>query len=105
MIQLAIGAGKLFDAPLRMVADGLGVELEQIRGFFEPVLAPETYKITCGTIEKGTVAAMRFGLSGIVGGRPAVLVEHVTRARGDLAPGWPRGRGRAVGAEVAPSMG
>src|SRR5262249_60339586 len=95
MIQLAIGAGKLFDAPLRMVADGLGVELEQIRGFFEPVLAPETYKITCGTIEKGTVAAMRFGLSGIVGGRPGLMGEPVPRTGGDLAPERPGGRGRA----------
>jgi hypothetical protein len=104
LIQLAIGAGKLFDAPLRLVADGLGVELEAIRGFFEPVLAPETYDIACGTIEKGTVAAMRFGLQGIIDGKPALVIEHVTRTRGDLAPEWPHGRGWSVDVEGEPSM-
>jgi hypothetical protein len=104
LIQLAIGAGKLFDAPLQMVADGLGVELEAIRGFFEPVLAPETYDIACGTIEKGTVAAMRFGLQGIIAGKPALVIEHVTRTRGDLAPEWPHGRGWSVDVEGEPSM-
>lgn len=104
LIQLAIGAGKLFDAPLRLVADGLGVELDGIRGYFEPVLAPETYEIACGTIQKGTVAAMRYGLSGIVGGRPALVIEHVTRTRADLAPEWPRGRGWSVDVEGEPSM-
>ena len=104
LIQLGIGAGKIFDAPLRLVADGLGVELEAIRGFFEPVLAPETYDIACGTIEKGTVAAMRFGLHGIIDGQPALVIEHVTRTRGDLAPEWPQGRGWSVDVEGEPSM-
>src|SRR6476659_1265524 len=87
-----------------MVADGLGVELEAIRGHFEPVLAPEKYEIASGTIEKGTVAAMRFGLSGFVGGRPALVIEHVTRTRADLAPDWPQGRGWSVDVEGEPSM-
>jgi hypothetical protein len=87
-----------------MVADGLGVELEAIHGFFEPVLAPETYDIACGTIEKDTVAAMRFGLRGFVGGRPALVIEHVTRTRADLAPEWPQGRGWSVDVEGEPSM-
>jgi hypothetical protein len=104
MIQLAIGAGKIFDAPLRMVADALGVVLEGIRGHFEPVLAPETYEIASGTIERGSIAAMRYGLSGIVGGRPALVIEHVTRTRADLAPGWPQGRGWSVDVEGEPSM-
>jgi hypothetical protein len=104
LIRLGIGAGKIFDAPLRMVADGLGVELEAIRGYFEPVLAPETYDIACGTIEQGTVAAMRFGLRGFVAGQPALVVEHVTRTRADLAPDWPQGRGWSVDVEGEPSM-
>jgi len=104
MIQLGIRAGKIFDAPLRMVADGLGVELEEVRGHFEHVLAPDSYEVASGTIGAGTVAAMRFGLSGIVGGRPAIVIEHVTRTRSDLAPEWPKGRGWSVDVEGEPSM-
>ena len=34
------------------------------------------------------VAAVRFEITGMVSGRPAIVVEHVTRLRGDLRPDW-----------------
>ena len=37
---------------------------------------------------KGTVAAMRFEINGMVAGNPVVVVEHVTRLREDLRPDW-----------------
>jgi hypothetical protein len=43
-----------------------------------------------GTVEKGTTAALRFEVQGIVDGRAAIVVEHVTRLRDDLAPEWPQ---------------
>lgn len=92
---------------VRMVADALGVELEEIRQHYEQVVAPETFDISCGRIEQGTVAALRFEVSGIVGGRPAIIVEHVTRLRDDLAPHWPQGVGPGtyrVTIEGMPSM-
>ena len=45
-------------------------------------------------VEKGTTAALRFEVTGVVAGRPAVVVEHVTRMRGDVAPDWPQPRGQ-----------
>jgi 4-hydroxy-tetrahydrodipicolinate reductase len=39
------------------------------------------------------MAALRFEVQGIVGGRPAVVVEHVTRLDDALAPEWPAGHG------------
>jgi len=39
------------------------------------------------------MAALRFEVQGIVGGRPALVVEHVTRLDDDLAPDWPSGKG------------
>ena len=92
---------------VRMVADALGVELEEIRQHHEQEVAPETFAISCGQIEKGTVAALRFEVSGIVGGRPVITVEHVTRLRDDLAPHWPQGDGPGtyrVTIEGMPSM-
>ena len=39
------------------------------------------------------MAALRFEVQGIVAGRPAIVVEHVTRLDDELAPEWPQGRG------------
>ena len=39
------------------------------------------------------MAALRFEVQGIVNGRPALIVEHVTRLRDDLAPEWARSDG------------
>ena len=92
---------------VRMVADALGVELEDIQQRYEQEVAPETFDISCGRIEKGTAAALRFEVSGIVGGRPLITVEHITRLRDDLAPHWPQGVGPGtyrVTIEGMPSM-
>lgn len=92
---------------VRMVADALGVELEDITQHWEQVVAPESFEISCGRIEAGTVAALRFEVSGIVRGRPVITVEHVTRLRDDLAPHWPQGVGPGtyrVTIEGMPSM-
>jgi 4-hydroxy-tetrahydrodipicolinate reductase len=42
-------------------------------------------------VRKGTADAFRFELEGVVGGRPAIVLEHVTRLRPDTAPQWPQG--------------
>jgi hypothetical protein len=92
---------------VRMVADALGVELDDIRQHYEQVVAPESFEISCGRIERGTVAALRFEVSGMVGGQPLIIVEHVTRLRDDLAPDWPHGVGPGtyrVTIEGMPSM-
>ncbi len=52
--------------------------------------APEDFDIASGHIPKGTTAAMRFEVQGIVDGKPAVVLEHVTRLRDDLCPDWPQ---------------
>jgi 4-hydroxy-tetrahydrodipicolinate reductase len=94
-------------ASVRMVADALGVELEDIRQWHEVAVADEAFEISCGRIEKGTVAGIRFEVSGIVRGRPVIVVEHVTRLRDDIAPHWPRGSGPGtyrVTIEGMPSM-
>jgi hypothetical protein len=39
------------------------------------------------------MGALRFEVQGIVGGVPAIVVEHVTRIDDTLAPEWPQGNG------------
>jgi 4-hydroxy-tetrahydrodipicolinate reductase len=76
---------------LRLLAEGLGVALDEIREVHERRAADETFETPGGRVEKGTMAALRFEVQGIVAGRPALVVEHVTRLRDDLAPDWPGG--------------
>lgn len=73
---------------IRMLAAGLGVAVDEITENYELEPAPEDIETASGTIARGTVAAMRFEINGMVDGKPVVVVEHVTRVRGDLRPDW-----------------
>jgi hypothetical protein len=73
---------------IRQLAAGLGVEVDEIRDSVEQEPAPEDFDVAAGHIAKGTVAALRFQIEGMVKGRSVIVVEHVTRLRGDLRPDW-----------------
>lgn len=79
---------------VHQLAAGLGVTLERVEEVYERLPAPETFAIASGEVEKGTAAALRFEVRGIVGGRPAIVLEHVTRLRDDLGPDWPQPAGQ-----------
>ncbi|KAB2339830.1 NAD(P)H-dependent amine dehydrogenase family protein [Actinomadura rudentiformis] len=78
---------------VRQLAAGLGVELDAVEEHHVRLPAPETFQVASGTIEKGTAAALRFEVRGMLGGRPVIVLEHVTRLRDDLAPDWPQPAG------------
>jgi 4-hydroxy-tetrahydrodipicolinate reductase len=78
---------------IRLLAQGLGVELDEIRAEAWSLPAPRDLATPAGTIAKGTRAAFRFEVQGIVGGEPRLVCEHVTRMHDDLAPEWPRSDG------------
>ena len=75
---------------IRLLARALGAELDDIRETSERLPLEETVTVPVGTFEKGTQGALRFEVQGIVGGRPAIVVEHVTRIHDDAAPDWPK---------------
>jgi hypothetical protein len=85
--------GFAWGGTIRLLAEGLGLELDEVRQLHERVPAPRDLETPMGTIAKGTMAALRFEVQGIVGGRPVLVVEHVTRMHDDLAPDWPRSDG------------
>jgi 4-hydroxy-tetrahydrodipicolinate reductase len=78
---------------VRQLAAGLDVELDSVEEWYERRPATETFQIDSGTIEAGTAAALHFELRGIRGGRPVIVLEHVTRLQDDLAPEWPQPAG------------
>jgi 4-hydroxy-tetrahydrodipicolinate reductase len=75
---------------IKLLADGLGVEVDELREVHERRPAPEKIDLGFGVISEGTTAALRFEVQGIVRGEPRIVVEHVTRLHDDLCPEWPQ---------------
>lgn len=82
--------GLAWGGTIGALAAGLGVEVEEVREVHERVPAARTYDLGFGKVEEGTAAGLRFEVQGIVGGRPRIVVEHVTRINEEVAPDWPR---------------
>lgn len=82
--------GIAWGTSIRQLAAGLGIEIDEITETYDREPAPEAFDIAVGRVEKGTVAALRFEVRGMVKGHPAVVIEHVTRLRDDLRPDWAR---------------
>ena len=72
------------------LAAGLGVEIDDITETFEQEPAPEAFDIAAGHVPKGSVAALRFEIRGMVKNTAVIVIEHVTRLREDLRPDWPQ---------------
>ncbi|WP_156296968.1 NAD(P)H-dependent amine dehydrogenase family protein [Mycobacterium paragordonae] len=75
---------------VRQLAAGLGISLDEVTEKYERVPAPEAFDIASGHVPEGSAAALRFEVLGMVDGRPAVVLEHITRLREDLCPEWPQ---------------
>lgn len=75
--------------PVQYVAAALGVALDEIRETYERQPTPRDLTVACGLIEAGTCGAVRMESIGMVGGRDAIIIEHVNRMAPDLAPDWP----------------
>jgi hypothetical protein len=78
---------------VHQIAAGLGVELDEVTEWYERLPAPEAFEVDSGTIAAGTVAALHFEVRGHAGGRPVIVLEHVTRLRDDLGADWPQPAG------------
>ena len=76
---------------IRLIARGLGVELDEIRETLDRRPLETTISTrTMGEFEAGTQGAVRFEVQGIVGGEPRIVIEHVTRIHPSCAPDWPQ---------------
>ena len=78
---------------VRQIAAGLGLPLTGVTEWYEREAAPEDFEVDAGTIKEGTAAALHFEVRGMVGDRPVIVLEHVTRLRDDLGAGWPQPAG------------
>jgi hypothetical protein len=76
-------------APIYLMAAGLGVEVEQIRGSLDRQLTDRDIEVAFGTIKAGTCGAVRTRAAGVVNGAEAIVIEHIIRMARDVAPTWP----------------
>jgi 4-hydroxy-tetrahydrodipicolinate reductase len=71
------------------IARILGTDVDSINETHEVRALDRDVETAVGTIESGTVAAIRFEVQAMVGSIPMVVVEHVTRIDDRAAPEWP----------------
>jgi 2,4-diaminopentanoate dehydrogenase len=88
--------GYAWGGAVQSIADGLGVELDEIREIHERVPFDRPIEVAGRTVEPGTTAGLRFEVQGLAHGRPVVIVEHVTRLHDDVAPEWPAQVGQGL---------
>ncbi len=81
---------------IELVADAIGLRLDEITERHEIIRAFSDIEIAAGTVGVGTISGMRFEIIGSAGGRERIVVEHVTRLQDDDAPGWPQGEGYRI---------
>ena len=80
-----------FQGQVRYIADGLGVEVEDIRETYDRRLTDQPIDTALGTVEPGNCGAIRFQAIGVVDGREAIVIDHITRLARHVAPDWPIG--------------
>ena len=78
-----------WNAPLRLIAEGLGVQIQEIRGSLDRALTDRDIEVAFGTIEAGTCGAVRTRAAGVVDGREAIVLVHSIRMSRAVAPDWP----------------
>jgi len=78
-----------WQSPIYLMAAGLGVEVEEVRGSLDRESTDRDIEVAFGTIRAGTCGAVRTRAAGVVNGREAIVIEHVIRMARDVAPEWP----------------
>jgi 4-hydroxy-tetrahydrodipicolinate reductase len=73
---------------ISMVAAALGLPVDEVRTTREFAVARETFTIPAGTVEKGTIAAMRMSIAGLRGDRTVIRRNSIWYLTRDIEPAW-----------------
>jgi len=84
-------AGSVYVAPIHMVADSMGVQIDRVTYERQVVLADDPISVPSGDFAAGTVAGIRFQFVGWVDGNPFFTIDFVWRADDHVAADWPPG--------------
>ena len=90
MIFLPGVISSIWGGTVMLLADELGVVVDELRESHESWITPAAIDCTMMRVEPGHVAGVRFAVTGIVDGREAIVLEHVNRLTDAAAPEWPK---------------
>ena len=74
---------------IRLIARGLGLEIDEITEEVERLPLEQTVDTVMGQFEKGTQGAFWLKVIGKSGGRERIVIDHITRIHSSCAPDWP----------------
>jgi hypothetical protein len=74
---------------IRLIARGLGLEIDEITEEVERRPLTETVDTVMGPFEKGTQGAFWLKVIGKSKGRERIVIDHITRIHESCAPDWP----------------
>jgi 2,4-diaminopentanoate dehydrogenase len=97
-------ANSVFYTCMLMVADAIRFELEDYRYERESAVTDRPIVTAFGTIEPGTVAAVKLACHGIAFGRDVLTFEWVWRVSDDVRPDWGTGAFWQIEIDGDPSM-
>lgn len=75
---------------IRLIARGLGLEIDDIAEAVERRPLDQALDNEMGRFEAGTQGAFRLQIIGKVAGKPRVVIDHITRIDPSCAPDWPQ---------------
>ncbi|AGB20663.1 putative dihydrodipicolinate reductase-like protein [Mycobacterium sp. JS623] len=75
---------------IRLIARGLGLEIDEITEEVERLPLEESVDTVMGRFEKGTQGAFWLKVIGKSKGRERVIIDHITRIHRSCAPHWPQ---------------
>jgi 2,4-diaminopentanoate dehydrogenase len=78
----------LFTESVRLVAEGLGIELDTVEVEEDTRVTDDELTIAAGTIAAGTVAAQRWTWAGMRNGHDVIRLEAIYKATPQVAPEW-----------------
>ena len=81
----------LFRENIQMIADGLGIELDEITDTTSRAHAPTDLNPAAGLVKQGTIAGQHWEWAGMKNGKKLIVHETVWRMHASVAPEWPEG--------------
>jgi hypothetical protein len=75
---------------IRLIARGLGLEIDEITEEVERLPLETSVDTVMGRFEKGTQGAFWLKVIGKSGGRERIVIDHITRIHPSCAPDWPQ---------------
>lgn len=90
----------IFRSTLSLVANAMGVQLDDIVEEFDVIRAEEHLDLPSVSVAPGTISGVRFKVKGMVAGETRVVVDHVTKLRDQDFPEVPFNSGGGYRAEI-----